>query len=263
MLAAHVDDSGSQGEGPVFVLAGYVADTDQWGRFSDQWQMSLDLSPKLSVFKIQQALRGEELWGRTKQTDREKRVKRFASIIQKHVQFGVSVSSGWDDLRRIQEEFFPKEELQRQHQKYHPYFILFHALMANVIHHLLRLKKNCQVDFVFDEQGALGHLAAEQFDWLVGTLPTHLAKYVAGRPIHRDDEKVLPLQAAHTLAWLIRRYADENNLTGDLSGWHPKESFLRKLRAGPVPMLYTWYPYERLAEFFNQAKRELGKSAGA
>jgi hypothetical protein len=36
MLVAHIDDSGTDGSGPVFLLAGYVADTNQWKRFSDQ-----------------------------------------------------------------------------------------------------------------------------------------------------------------------------------------------------------------------------------
>ena len=264
ILVADIDDSGSQGQGPVFVLAGYVASTNEWKRFADQWQMALDLRPKLTVFKLQQALQGEELWGRSKQTDRENRMKRFASIIHKHVQFGVSVSSSWDDLRRIQDEFFPKDELERQHWKYNPYFILFNALMANLVHHLKRTRVDSQIDFVFDEQGALGKLAVEVFDRIVDTLPPELTKYIAGRPIHRDDERVLPLQAAHTVAWLIRRYAEENNLTGDLSGWRPKERFLAKLTPGKyIPMLYSWYPYERLAEFFNQAKAELARSAKA
>ena len=106
-------------------------------------------------------------------------------------------------------------------------------------------------------------MALEQFDSIVDTLPSHLVKYVGGRPIYRDDEEVLPLQSANTIAWLIRRYAGENNLTGDLSGWQPKQLFLRKLAPRNIPMLYSWYPYERLAEFFNQAKAGLASSASA
>jgi hypothetical protein len=258
MLAAHIDDSGSDGAGPVFVLAGYVADSNQWKRFSDQWQLALDLRPKLNPLKIQEALRFEELWGRSKQEDRDERLKRFASIIHKHVQFGIAISSGWDDLRRIKKEFFPK---RKNEQRFEPYIVLFHGLMASLAAHLVRQRIQQKVDFVFDEQGALGHIALGQFDRIVDTLPSELIKFVAGRPIHRNDEEVLPLQAAHTIAWLIRRYAYENNLTGDLSGWKPTQPYFEKL--GKISMLYDWYPYERLAESFDQARIELAKSASA
>jgi hypothetical protein len=259
MLAAHIDDSGSEGAGPVFVLGGYVGDTNQWKRFSDQWQLALDLRPKLKVLKIQEALRLEELWGRSKEKDRDERLKRFASIIHRHVEFGIAISSGWDDLRRIKKEFFPK---RRKEISFQPYPVLFHGLMATLVQHLLMLKIKQKVDFVFDEQGALGHMALEQFDRIVNTLPPNLTKFVAGRPIHRNDEEVLPLQAAHTIAWLVRRYAYEQNLTGDLSSWNVTQPYLRKLRK--VPMLFSWYPYERLAEYFNEARAELlAKSANA
>ena len=107
MLAAHIDDSGSQGEGPVFVLAGYVAYTDQWKKFSDQWQMALDTRPRLKVAKINHAVRLEEGWGRMNGKQRDERMKLFSAIIHRHVWSGIVVSSGWDDLRRLKREISP------------------------------------------------------------------------------------------------------------------------------------------------------------
>lgn len=254
MLVAHVDDSGSQGEGPVFILAGYVADTDQWKRFSDQWQMALDLRPKLKRLKIQEAFHREELWGRTKPEDRDERLKRFASIIHRHVRFGVVAWLAWDDIRRLRKEFrVPKE---------FPYLILYNQLMARIVYWIKREELDERVDFVFDEQGALSRIAPASFVKATADIPQEFMKLVGGPPIHRSDEVVLPLQAAHTIAWLVRRHAYENSITGEaLSEWKPTQPYLKKLEA--IDMLWTWTNYEKLLPTFQRADERARAAAKA
>lgn len=245
MLAAHIDDSGSHGQGPVFVLGGYVANVTQWKKFSEQWQMALDLAPKLEVVKIQHALRLEEGWGRMRAKQRDERMKRFASIVHKHVMFSVIISSPWDGLRRIKKEFFSTG-------KFPPYLLLVNMLMAVVVGRLKEARIREMVSFVFDEQGALSKASVEQFIRLRESLPAEAMAMIAGPPHFQDDKKVLPLQAAHNIAWLHRRFAAENNVTvGDLAGWQPKQPYLRKLRK--IPTLYAYCPYELLHEVFTTA----------
>jgi len=57
----NVDDSGSEGLGPVFVLAGYVAPAETWQRFSIDWRAIMDEHPTISHFKMKEAnsFRGE------------------------------------------------------------------------------------------------------------------------------------------------------------------------------------------------------------
>jgi hypothetical protein len=177
MLVAHIDDSGSEGKGPVFVLAGYVADTEQWKKFSDQWQIALDIRPRLKVVKIQHALRLEEGWGRMRSVQRDERMKRFASIIHRHVKMGIVVSSGWDDMRRIKREFFKEG-------KFYPYLILFNGLMATLVQqHDQGIRE--KLDFVFDEQGILGKMALTQFNEIWRDLPKPLTEMIGGSPIYR------------------------------------------------------------------------------
>jgi hypothetical protein len=242
MLVAHIDDSGSEGQGPVFILAGYVADIDQWKDFADEWKIALELRPKLKRLKIQEAIRGEELWGRTKKEDRDKRMKRFAAIIHRHVRFGIVASVAWEDMRKLQEEFpIPKDM---------PYLMLYHQLISRVTYWILEENMDQKIDFIFDEQGRFGKIATESFLALPLDLAPEFQRLIGGPPIHRSDKEFLPLQAAHTIAWLIRRYAHDNNLTSDLSEWKPIQPHLRKL--GAIDMLWTWLDYERMAKRFRK-----------
>jgi len=54
VLQAVVDDSGKS-EKPVFLLAGFVLNVDEWTAFADQWQNILDGPPKLEYFKMSEA----------------------------------------------------------------------------------------------------------------------------------------------------------------------------------------------------------------
>ena len=50
-LRAFVDDSGSGGELPWFVLAGYLGTVEAWDAFDAPWRAILDRPPKLDYFK--------------------------------------------------------------------------------------------------------------------------------------------------------------------------------------------------------------------
>ena len=56
-LQASIDDSG-RGQKPVFVLAGYVAKSDDWGAFSDEWEIALHERPRIEYFKMREAWNG-------------------------------------------------------------------------------------------------------------------------------------------------------------------------------------------------------------
>src|SRR5271166_3973486 len=80
-MRAFVDDSGSGGDSPWYVLAGYVGTVEAWDRFDTSWQAVLDGPPKLEYFKASEAesLRPNGQWrGITK----EERNARIAALIK-------------------------------------------------------------------------------------------------------------------------------------------------------------------------------------
>jgi hypothetical protein len=111
MLVAYFDDSGSGKEGPVMVLAGWIARFTPWMDFSDRWEELLNETPRLGYFKLKEAIRLEEQFGRLKPKQRNDRVFRFCSTIEKYAGLGIVASFRWDDLKTAQAECPPEMEL--------------------------------------------------------------------------------------------------------------------------------------------------------
>ena len=54
-VQAFVDDSGGKGHGTHFVLAGLIADAENWAQFSDAWHLCLGQDPAIAYFKMREA----------------------------------------------------------------------------------------------------------------------------------------------------------------------------------------------------------------
>ncbi len=55
MLRASFDDS-AVGQGPVYVIAGWVAPAEKWVPFADDWHAVLDMRPRIEYFKFVEAI---------------------------------------------------------------------------------------------------------------------------------------------------------------------------------------------------------------
>lgn len=236
------------------VLAGYVSTFTSWIDFSDDWQSALDETPRLSYFKMKEAFRLEEQFGRLRPQERDERVSKFCSIISKHVQFGVVASFKWKTLEVVKGEA-PAVVLGL------PYLMLLSGMMSTVMTHLFAMQSDPKVLFVFDEQGAAGHQAATTIDNIRGYFTPKEQRAFLGVS-HLDDEVILPLQAADSIAWLMRRHAFEHpHCKADLADWEPQYKYLEPLRS--IPRLHTHYPVERfrrITEMFEQEKAQRDKS---
>src|ERR1051326_5587894 len=66
MLVAYVDDSGSDENDHAFILAGFVSTSEDWVRFSDEWDVLCGQDPQTPDFKMKVAerLKGiDTYWG--------------------------------------------------------------------------------------------------------------------------------------------------------------------------------------------------------
>lgn len=255
MFVCVLDDSGSNKEGPAFVLAGYLASVSAWDAFSGHWQAVLDKPPKLEYFKMREAnsLRGQ-FWGWSPEA-RDQRVMEFVEVISDSQMIGgVTSSIFWDDFKHICAEF-PDVPL-------HPYHILFHGAMAAVVAYCRRQAMKQPINFVFDEQGSWAAHALQAFETAFPMLMDEERELIGGPPTHRSDHKFLPLQAADLIAWQTRRFCEDNK---DVDPLAPTNQFvmnsaaLRKL--DHVGTLCNTYGLDRLramATDLRVARRLLG-----
>jgi Protein of unknown function (DUF3800) len=209
MLHAYIDDSG-RGNPPVYILAGWLMGAEKWAAFSDEWKAALDEAPAIRYFKMKEAAtcrEGEFLGWRN--DARDAKLLRLALIIQKYGPLGIGFALKNADYGAIAKNLMSGvTDIWKRFKD--PYLFSCYGLMIGFIRSQRNLGISSPVDFIFDEQMRLSAYVDEAYEFLAETLPEKARPLMGGRPVHKDDKKVLPLQAADMLAWHVRRaYADE------------------------------------------------------
>lgn len=193
MLQCFVDDSGYN-NGPVLILAGFIASPDAWLAFADDWQAVLDLPPRFDYLRMREA------WGRHypkwTQAERDERLILFRDVIIKHVEGAVRVA-------------VPREAYRRtvgQIQGWKDYYqYAFYMVLREYRRHKPPLGLECDMTFVFDEQQRAERRIERAWRFFKADGNQHLLAAMGELPKFADDKRVKPLQAADFLAWTSRR----------------------------------------------------------
>lgn len=217
-LQAYVDES----EDPRwFVLAGYIASTEQWDAFSKEWRELLPLSkvgPKGGRrFKMSEMATPHFL----------SNVPAFYKSIEDNTRTGVAVSIDKDKLSAalkrvviISDDY----EIMPKAGAITPYYIAF-SFLVRMFHERRadmgmsqHLSATETVDFIFDERSEGREIIGE---WRAFLDASPCKEMYGADPVFRDDNKFLPLQAADFLAWWVRRWLQTGDETKSL-GWATK-----------------------------------------
>jgi hypothetical protein len=88
IMKAFIDDSGSGGDSPWYVLAGYVGTVAAWDAFDGPWRDVLAGPPKLEYFKASEAERlgrdgSQGQWAAVSEDERNARINSFIGVIGK------------------------------------------------------------------------------------------------------------------------------------------------------------------------------------
>jgi len=195
MVLAFVDDSGSGGDSPYFVLSGYCAAQDTWGAFSRDWQEVLSLWPKLEYFKMSEAESLKGQFATFTPEHREARLRDFIEVILKHEPYEASVVVTEHDYREV---LYPV--LHKKHAS--PYYSCFFGMVTALSGFYRHSQSRERVDFVFDEQQGKEATARRLYGQFRGWFPN----WQLGRITFKNDRDLLPLQAADLIAWQTRRF---------------------------------------------------------
>lgn len=229
MLISYIDDSGSEGKGPVFILAGYLSFVDIWTSFSAAWADCLKGPPELPYFKMREAKRLHDTFRGWSVEERDERLFALIDTVSKQpIMTALVFALWWDDYRRAISEFPEITDC-------HPYDMLFHGIMATTTSVLGKNRVASRIKFVFDDQGSAGLRAIRTYKRIREFLPTIQRELIVGSPELADDKVDLPLQAADLLAWQVRRYvAEKGSLPIEQVAGTRKASGLSSARSASV-----------------------------
>jgi hypothetical protein len=198
VIQAFVDDSRSESGDREIVLAGYMSSASEWLRFSEEWSAVLAAAPSIEFFHANEAHRRKGPFQGWKTPARDMKVEQLVDVIERHRLASFDTRMSLDSFKRILLPISPYDLKS-------PYLILFQAVMANAAMQLHSNGLTIPIDFVFDEQGEIGAMAALWHRFSLSSLPPHLRPLLGSSPIFCDDKKMVPLQAADMLAWHLRR----------------------------------------------------------
>lgn len=199
VLQAVVDDSG-RGGGPVFVLAGFVLSAEEWIGFSDQWKAVLDAAPRIDYFKMKEAMRCGGQFAGFSARQRDRKLQEAISLILTYKPLALRSVIPAEPYKRIfKHKISPAID--------HPYFLSYFGVIGALIRHQITKGwfPTAQVDFIFDEQGKESAVVERAWSLALSLAPDSFRSLLGQRPIHRDDKKFVPLQAADLFAWHSRR----------------------------------------------------------
>lgn len=199
IMKAFIDDSGSGGDSPWYVLAGYVGTVEAWDSFDGSWLNILDGPPKLEYFKASEAesLRPNGQWAAVTKEQRDARIAAFIDVIGQHAKRAFYVRTRQQDYNDIIKPYVPSEWDNA-------YFFLFISCIAAAISLEKYAGSGAPIDFVFDnaDKKRIANPSLRLYDKF-GDL-SHFSGRITN--IHYEDDKIFrPLQAADLLAWQIRR----------------------------------------------------------
>lgn len=209
MFKAYFDDSGSDEGNKTLLLAGCVQRYSVWANFSIEWEAVLATEPSIRYFHMREARKLEGEFAHWKAKNRDAKIRRLAELAANYRPWTITAWISRKEHDAILRPIAPF--LLRQ-----PYLSVFYAVIITLARWHYDDGVTLPVDYVFDDQGAVGAEAVLWYDQIKKWQKPEIAALMGSVPKFENDKQVLPLQAADMLAWHIRRHKD-----------HPQEDHLK------------------------------------
>jgi Protein of unknown function (DUF3800) len=198
VLRSFIDDSGSGGDSPWYVLAGYLGTVEGWDSFDAQWSDVLHQPPRIEYFKSKEAerLSRNGPWAGVTKEQRDAKLDALIEVIARCARRSICTRMRQKDYDELVKGNVPPVWDS-------PYYFLQTIIIGAAIN-IERLDGESEsIDFVFDrdlkhEKGSRKMLPAiRPLQSMYGSLVN---------VSYQDEKEFLPLQAADLVAWQIRRF---------------------------------------------------------
>jgi hypothetical protein len=211
---AVVDDSGSEPQSRVFVLAGFVSTGDGWANFAPEWRAVLDEPPALDYFKMTEAANFGGQFSRARGWDerkRDDRLIRLCGVIRKHSMLTIQAAVRNDHFEKYIKTIPTNERTLMVDS---PYALVFTQIILAMATFGDRVGIEEACEFIFDRQDGFDLTALAAWSNMKAQLKnstrSDLARFIGPDPVFRDDKTFLPLQAADLFAWHLRQHWARN-----------------------------------------------------
>jgi hypothetical protein len=207
VFQAYIDDSYTSGG--VFVLAGYIATTEVWAKFSKEWEEMLPFGVRAKDgrfhFKMSEMASSPE---------RLERVGAFYRIIESYDLTSISCNINIAELRRAAKRLWSPERIIDWGPFSDPFFFTFRALIDCVHDHRDKFPSlpDEKIDFIFDEQSQKS-IIFSAWDQFLASRRDHIRPLFGATPRFEDDKDFLPLQAADLWTWWVRAWRERGSPT--------------------------------------------------
>jgi hypothetical protein len=195
---AFCDDSSGAKSGKILLLSALVHTVPAWSRFTEDWEKALQEKPSIRHFHMRNARAFEGEFAGWKAIDRDLKIIALTEVILKHephfVSCWLSAESHDATIRQV-----APSDLR------HAFSLAFQAIIQTVAEYQLYRGISTPADFVFDDQGDIGNEALLWYPAIKAAVPPEVRALMGATPVFRNDEEVLPLQAADLVAWHKRR----------------------------------------------------------
>jgi len=195
---AYVDESGGPGAGHILLLSACILEYPAWVSFSDDWDRALRAEPAITHFHTREARNRQGDFARWKAIDVDKKVISLTEVILRH---NPHVFTCWVS----EEDHAVTVEANGVPDVRHAYFTCFMTILYKVAEYQAHRGITTPADFIFDEKGDIGLEALLWYSFIKKIARPGVQKLMGATPIFRNDEQILPLQAADLVAWHKRR----------------------------------------------------------
>jgi len=230
---AYIDASGMGGidRDLDLILAGFLSTSEVWADFSDAWKAELDTKPQIDCFKFTKHYKDKKLKDKIcnlTEIIRSFPLVRICSYIDKE-EYSQYIIKSEDNFTGNTKKVFCLPmgsynlviEKSTKRRIDNPYWLCFHNIIVETVGDQIKHKLQTPIEFIFDEEGALGIDCLLWYNYFKQhTFPKWVLPYLGDPPSFKNDERMMPLQAADLYAGLLRHSFIENQT---LSWPNPKE----------------------------------------
>ena len=203
VFQVYIDDSGTGGGSPVFLLAGYETTASRWAEFTDRWRAVLAQAPSIAYFKASECFASQGQFFGFSPDQCEAKAAALALVIKIFADQSYVVSVKHDDFSDIfRGNLAPSFDA--------PYYFIAHDLIEQILAIYINERGRQRFELIFDRNETVEKRITDLYYKLrelsIGTGAEYVYKEVMPvLPLFADEKVALPLQSSDMLAWFMRR----------------------------------------------------------